>query len=113
MALVLAGGAVLTMDAASRLIPEADLRIEGTDIAAIEPAGSPRRRDDEVIDCRRTLISPGLVNTHTHAYAALLRGLAEDKPRSFWSDFYAVPGQEKYGRWKFFLPAARFVSRLR
>src|SRR5579864_5302240 len=85
MALILAGGAVLTMDATGRLVPEADLRIEGTDIAAIDPAGSPRRPGDEVIDCRHTLITPGLVNTHTHAYAALLRGLAEDKPRGFWS----------------------------
>lgn len=97
MALILAGAAVLPMDAAGRLIPAADLHIEGTDIAAIEPAGAARRPEDEVIDCRRTLITPGLVNTHTHAYAALLRGLAEDKPRSFWSDFYGVPGQEKYG----------------
>lgn len=97
MALVLAGGAILTMDAAHRLIPAADIRIEGTDIAAIVEPGAGRQPDDEIVDCRDTLVIPGLVNTHTHCSTAMLRGLAEDLPRSYWSSFYNVPGQERFG----------------
>ncbi len=96
MTLALSGGAVLTMDAQSRLIAQADIRIEGTDIAAIVDAGTGRKPDDEIIDCRDTLIIPGLVNTHTHAGTGIMRGLAEDKPREFWSAGYTLPGQDRY-----------------
>jgi 5-methylthioadenosine/S-adenosylhomocysteine deaminase len=97
MALVLSGCAVLTMDAGNRILPRADIRIEGSDIAALSAVAESRRPDDEVMDCRDCLVIPGLVNLHTHAATGLLRGLAEDKPRSFWSEFYAIPGQERYG----------------
>jgi 5-methylthioadenosine/S-adenosylhomocysteine deaminase len=97
VALVLAGASVLTMDAADRLIPSADIRVEGTDIVAIESPGVGRQPGDQVIDCAETLVIPGLVNTHTHSCAIILRGLAEDLPRSHWTDFYAVPGQDRFG----------------
>ncbi len=94
MTLVLSGCAVLTMDADARLLPAADIHIVGTDIAAIVAPGTGRGDGDEVIDCRDTLVIPGLVNAHTHAATGLLRGLAEDKPRSFWAE-YRIPGQDR------------------
>ena len=97
MAIVLAGASVLTMDAADRLIPVADIRIEGTDIVAINAPGGGRQPGDQIIDCADTLVMPGLVNTHTHCCAIILRGLAEDLPRSYWNDFYTVPGQDRFG----------------
>jgi 5-methylthioadenosine/S-adenosylhomocysteine deaminase len=96
-ALVLSGGAVLTVNAADELIAAADLRVEGSRIAALGPAGTLAAPGDTVIDCRDTLITPGLVNVHTHAGAALLRGVVEDAPRAFWHAGYAVPGQERLG----------------
>jgi Cytosine deaminase and related metal-dependent hydrolases len=45
---------------------------------------------------QRTLITPGLVNVHTHAATAFYRGMAEDRPREFWSAGYAMPGQERF-----------------
>ena len=95
-ALVLSGGAVLTVDATDTQLPAADIRIEGTAIAAIGAAGSLARPGDAVIDCRDALVMPGLINTHTHAGTALFRGLVEDAPRAFWAGRYAVPGQEHY-----------------
>ncbi len=92
--LILSGCAVLTMDASGRILPSADIHVAGTDIAAIVVPGADRRGGEEVIDCRDTLVIPGLVNAHTHAATGLLRGLAEDKPRSFWTD-YRLPGQER------------------
>jgi 5-methylthioadenosine/S-adenosylhomocysteine deaminase len=96
-ALVLAGGAVLTVDPNDTLLPAADIRIEGARIAAVGAPGSLARPGDTVIDCRDALVMPGLVNTHTHAGTALFRGLVEDAPRDFWAaGRYRVPGQEHY-----------------
>ncbi|MFO1087796.1 MAG: amidohydrolase family protein [Reyranellaceae bacterium] len=95
MALVLTGGAVLTVDTTDRFLPAADIRIDGTTIAAIGPSGTLARPGDQVIDAGDTLITPGLVNVHTHAATAFFRGLADDRPREFWNG-YAVPGQERF-----------------
>jgi 5-methylthioadenosine/S-adenosylhomocysteine deaminase len=95
MALVLQGGAVLTINAANDFLPSADIRIEGTTISAIGAAGTLARPGDEVIDATDRLVTPGLVNVHTHAATAFFRGLADDKPREFWAG-YAVPGQETF-----------------
>ena len=96
MALVLGGGAVLTVNGANELRPAADIRIEGQTIAAIGAADSLARPGDTLIDCSETLITPGLVNVHTHAATAFYRGMAEDRPREFWSAGYAMPGQERF-----------------
>ncbi len=95
MAIVLQGGAVLTVNAANEFLPAADVRVEGTSIAGIGPPGTLARPGDEVIDANDTLVTPGLVNVHTHAATAFFRGLADDKPREFWLG-YAVPGQEHF-----------------
>ncbi len=95
MATVLQGGAVLTVNAANEFLPSADIRVEGATIAAIGAAGTLARPGDEVIDASDTLVTPGLVNVHTHAATAFFRGLADDKPRAFWAG-YAVPGQEHF-----------------
>jgi 5-methylthioadenosine/S-adenosylhomocysteine deaminase len=96
MAIVLSGGAVLTVDLADRFLDAADIRIDGQLIQAVGGAGTLARPGDTVIDARNTLITPGLVNVHTHAATAFFRGLADDRPREFWSAGYAVPGQERF-----------------
>ena len=88
--------AVLTVNGANELRPAADIRIEGQTIAAIGAADSLARPGDTLIDCSETLITPGLVNVHTHAATAFYRGMAEDRPREFWSAGYAMPGQERF-----------------
>jgi 5-methylthioadenosine/S-adenosylhomocysteine deaminase len=94
MALVLQGATVLTVDARDSLLREVDLRIERDSITAI---GLGLARDgDDVLDCSRGLVMPGLVNVHTHAATALFRGLAEDLPREFWAGAYKVPGEERF-----------------
>jgi 5-methylthioadenosine/S-adenosylhomocysteine deaminase len=95
MALVLQAATVLTVDAADRLLRDVDIRVEDDSITAIGSALA--RPGDEVLDCRRGLVMPGLVNVHTHAATALFRGLAEDQPRDFWAGAYKVPGEERFG----------------
>ena len=96
MAIVLSGGAVLTVNGADEFLPAADIRVEGDTISAIGAAGSLAQPGDTLIDCREALIAPGLVNVHTHAATAFYRGMAEDRPREFWSAGYAMPGQERF-----------------
>src|SRR5258708_3013311 len=96
MAIVLSDGAVMTVNGTSDLLPAADVRVEGDTISAIGAAGSLAQPGDTLIDCREALIAPGLVNVHTHAATAFYRGMAEDRPREFWSAGYAMPGQERF-----------------
>ena len=98
MAIVLTGGAVLTVNAANEFLPSADIRIEGDAISAIGPAGSLARPGDTLIDCSEALITPGLVNVHTHAATAFYRGMAEDQPREFWSADFPAPAAEDSAR---------------
>lgn len=93
---VLTGAAVLTMDAGDRLLEVADIRIVGRRIDAIGAPGTLARGGDAIIDCTDTLVMPGLVDTHTHACAGLLRGLTEDLPREHWNGNYGVAGQERF-----------------
>jgi 5-methylthioadenosine/S-adenosylhomocysteine deaminase len=96
MAIVLSYAAVLTVDADSRYLPAADIRIENHTIARIGPAGTLAVSGDTVIDCSEALVTPGLINVHTHAATAFYRGLADDQPRAFWAKGYSVPGQELF-----------------
>ena len=96
MAIVLVDGAVLTVNGADEFLPAADIRIEGDTIAAVGASGSLAQPGDTLIDCSEALIAPGLVNVHTHAATAFYRGMAEDRPREFWSAGYAMPGQERF-----------------
>lgn len=97
MGLVLSRATVVTVDAEDRVLADHDIRIEGAVIAAIGPGGTLGRPSDTTIDCRDGLVMPGFVNTHTHAPTALFRGLADDRPREFWSEGgYRVPGQERF-----------------
>ncbi len=43
-----------------------------------------RRPDEEVVDCSRLYLSPGLVNLHTHSPMSIFRGIAEDATPDRW-----------------------------
>ncbi|MFI4998315.1 MAG: amidohydrolase family protein [Reyranellales bacterium] len=96
MATVLSRAAVLTVDPDNRFLPMADIRVEGRTIEAIGAPGTLARAGDSVIECSEALVTPGLINVHTHAATAFFRGLADDRPREFWSAGYSVPGQERF-----------------
>jgi 5-methylthioadenosine/S-adenosylhomocysteine deaminase len=84
------------VNGAGDFLPAADIRVDGDTIAAVGAAGSLAQPGDTLIDCSEALIVPGLVNVHTHAATAFYRGMAEDRPREFWSAGYAMPGQERF-----------------
>jgi len=101
---------VLTMDGA-RILQNADIRIEN---GVIDEVGKVTvQRGDEVRDCSRSIVMPGLVNSHTHASMVILRGLNDDSPldewlRSMWDiEGKLSPEQEKLGAEMGFLEMIR------
>jgi 5-methylthioadenosine/S-adenosylhomocysteine deaminase len=97
VSLVLAGGTVVTMDAANRVIANGAIAIEGSDIVAVDTAESIAKqfRGRETIDSSGQIVLPGLINTHTHAAMVLFRGLADDLALSEWLNKYIFPAEAK------------------
>jgi 5-methylthioadenosine/S-adenosylhomocysteine deaminase len=84
---VLYGATVVTMDAERRVLT--DGAVAFTDAGAIVAVGeSPTVRADfpDAIhaDCAGQLVLPGFVNTHTHLFQTLLKGLGDDRVLSDW-----------------------------
>ncbi len=52
-------------------------------------------RFDEVIDCGRSLLLPGLYNCHTHAAMTLFRGYGEDLPLQSWLNDRIFPAEDR------------------
>lgn len=66
--------AVVTMDAARRVLSGVDVLIEGERVTRIARGIAPEAGDD-VIDGRERVILPGLVNCHHHLYQTLTRAV--------------------------------------
>jgi 5-methylthioadenosine/S-adenosylhomocysteine deaminase len=65
---------VITQDKARKVLEKIDVLVEGNIISKI----GKKLAGDEVIDCSRSLVMPGLINTHTHISMTKLRGVADD-----------------------------------
>ncbi len=72
---LIADALVLTMDEELGTVPRGDVLIDGARIQAVG-VDLPRDGDVEVIDGRNRIVMPGLVDTHRHMWAAMLRGCA-------------------------------------
>jgi 5-methylthioadenosine/S-adenosylhomocysteine deaminase len=86
MSMILADGWVITMNPARAVLDCASILVAGDRIAAIGSrsqlcAASP---EAEVIECRGQIIIPGMVNTHTHLFQTLLKGLGDDRVLKDW-----------------------------
>ena len=74
---LLAGGCVLTLGARTPNYKQADVLIDGEVIA--EVGTGLRARDAEHVDATDTIVMPGFVDTHRHAWTSLFRNLG-DRP---------------------------------
>jgi 5-methylthioadenosine/S-adenosylhomocysteine deaminase len=88
---------VVTMDAQRRVIENGAIAIRGERIievgtkADIDKKYQPKNRIDEP----RSLVSPGLINTHTHAPMSLFRGVADDLRLQDWLENFIFPAEAK------------------
>ena len=71
--ILLAGGCVLTLGSRLPNLAEADVLIEGGRIAAV--GTDLRARDAERVDASDSIVMPGFVDVHRHAWRSLFRNL--------------------------------------
>jgi 5-methylthioadenosine/S-adenosylhomocysteine deaminase len=88
---VLAGATVVTVDGDRRVLP--DGAVAFTDrLLAVGPTAEvlAAHPGADVVDCTGRLVLPGFVNTHTHLFQTLLKGLGDDRVLADW--FRAMTG---------------------
>ena len=77
----LRGGTIYSFDG-DRVIEDGELWISGPRILSVGPRGAfvPPPGPVEHVDLPGRMILPGLINAHSHSYAALLKGSVEKEP---------------------------------
>ncbi|HXV43473.1 MAG TPA: amidohydrolase family protein, partial [Anaerolineae bacterium] len=96
--ILLTNGYLVTMDSQMNLYANGAVAITGNLISAVGPAAEIEAAYDPatVIDCQNCIISPGLINAHTHASMTLLRGLADDLRLDVWLYGYMMPVEREF-----------------
>ncbi|RBP86611.1 5-methylthioadenosine/S-adenosylhomocysteine deaminase [Rhodobacter sp. 140A] len=89
--LILTADAVVTMDAALRVIAKGAVVVRGDTIAAVGPADEilAAHPDSKVKSMGRAVLMPGLINAHAHS--GFLRGTAEHLPVWDWLTLHINP----------------------
>jgi 5-methylthioadenosine/S-adenosylhomocysteine deaminase len=88
---------VVTMDAQRRVIENGAVAISGDHIldvgprAQIDKAYTAKQR----LDRPNAILTPGLINTHTHAAMSLFRGVADDMNLQDWLNKFIFPAEAK------------------
>jgi 5-methylthioadenosine/S-adenosylhomocysteine deaminase len=82
---VLSGATVITMDGARRVLTDGAVAFTDVLLAVGSTAEVLAAHPDaDVIDCAGRVVLPGFVNTHTHLFQTLLKGLGDDRVLSDW-----------------------------
>lgn len=105
--LLLEGGTVVTLDRARTVITDGAVLVDGrivdvgrrTDVVErtrrrmARPGEEESRAHSEIerIDCSGNLVVPGFINTHTHLFQGLLKGLGDDRSLYRWLREVTVP----------------------
>lgn len=96
--ILLTNGYVVTMDDEGKLLPHGAVAIKKNLIVAVGPSIDLEAAYEAttVIDCQDCIISPGLINAHTHVPMTLLRGLADDLRLDVWLYGYMMPVEREF-----------------
>ena len=86
MSFILADGWLITMNERREILEDASVCVEKDRIVAIGTRAQLRQRfpTAEVVDCKGRIVMPGMVNTHTHLFQTLLKGLGDDMVLKKW-----------------------------
>jgi 5-methylthioadenosine/S-adenosylhomocysteine deaminase len=95
--LLVLGGTIVTMNNARDVIEDGGLAVKGGRIVAIGPRAQIESRYTarQRINSVGKLITPGLINGHTHIPMVLFRGLADDLDLQDWLTKYIFPAEAK------------------
>jgi 5-methylthioadenosine/S-adenosylhomocysteine deaminase len=96
--ILLTNGWLVTMDKEMRIFTGGAIAIKGAAIEAVGPTQEIEAAFEATttLDCADCIISPGLINAHTHAPMALLRGLADDLRLDVWLYGYMMPVEREF-----------------
>jgi 5-methylthioadenosine/S-adenosylhomocysteine deaminase len=89
---------VVTIDSRRKIYRDGAVYVEEDRIVAVGPTAEVLKqypRADEVIDGRGKAVFPGFVNTHTHLFQVLLKGLGDDLVLKDWIKTVIVPSSRK------------------
>ncbi|HCC56741.1 MAG TPA: amidohydrolase [Solibacterales bacterium] len=86
------------MDAARSVIENGAVAVRGERIVAVGPRAELARRYQprHTVDRGEAILTPGLINTHTHAAMSLLRGIANDVRLEDWLNNFIFPAEKKF-----------------
>jgi len=95
--LLILGGTVVTMDANRRVLEDGAIAITAGRIVAVGPRTEIERdyQSQTTVDGIGKLVTPGLINGHTHIPMVLFRGLADDLDLQDWLTKYIFPAEAK------------------
>ncbi len=95
--LLVLGGTIVTMDQTRRVIPDGGIAVADGRIVAIGPRGDIEREytSRQRVNATGKVITPGLINGHTHVPMVLFRGLADDLDLQEWLTKYIFPAEAK------------------
>ncbi|HEY4359638.1 MAG TPA: amidohydrolase [Bryobacteraceae bacterium] len=88
---------VVTMDAGRRVIENGAVAISGDHIVDVDTREAIDRKYSSAhrLDRPDAILTPGLINTHTHAAMSLFRGVADDLNLQDWLNNYIFPAEAK------------------
>lgn len=96
--ILLTNGWLVTMNSKMDVFPNGAIAIKDDHIEAVGPSAEIEAayQAETEINCQNCIISPGLVNAHTHAPMTLLRGLADDLRLDVWLYGYMMPVEREF-----------------
>ncbi|ACS79662.1 amidohydrolase family protein [Maridesulfovibrio salexigens] len=91
--LIIKGSYILTQNEERELIKDGAVAVSGKTISAVGKRADIEKEwlANETIDCGKSVILPGLINSHTHVPMTLMRGVADDLPLLEWLHNYMFP----------------------
>ena len=91
--LLISGATVITARQDGAVLTDTSIAVTGENIVEIGPSQriDPAYTPTRMVEARGMLVYPGLVDTHTHLYQTLLKGLGDDLPLMEWLDACTLP----------------------
>ncbi|TIH20025.1 amidohydrolase [Marinifilum sp. JC120] len=91
--LIIKGSYILTQNEERDLIKDGAIAVSGKMISAVGKCSEIEQNwiADETVDCGKSVVLPGLINSHTHVPMTLMRGVADDLPLLDWLHNYMFP----------------------
>jgi 5-methylthioadenosine/S-adenosylhomocysteine deaminase len=89
---------VLPMDESLAVIKDGAIAVTGTKILKVGTSQEifQKYTARNIINGKRKVVFPGLINTHTHAAMVYFRGIADDLPLKEWLENHIWPAENKW-----------------